>query len=247
MSSVCKDDVSSSVPASPRWRQAGKVCAVYLHRPPCQRVNKGHPSISFQAATLFAFPQPPRLPETGGEEALVIFAYFQQSLAWTIKFRASLWSVNKMHSANHQGTKADDNNNKKIFFLIFYFLFTLQDTVYLFTEGDLLISSLSEIARVYFLALSLSAQWWTEHVDHCQVSFLGLAGGKCVHLTVCPSIRLATFLSQALLSCLMSLECVSFLPRPHHPSTPSPSFLDFPVRPFPWSFQPEWFPPFLPL
>lgn len=63
-----------------------------------------------------------------------------------------------MHSANHQGTKADDNNNKKIFFLIFYFLFTLQDTVYLFTEGDLLISSLSEIARVYFLALSLSAQ-----------------------------------------------------------------------------------------
>lgn len=150
-----------------------------------------------------------------------------------------------MHSANHQGTKADDNNNKKIFFLIFYFLFTLQDTVYLITEGDLLISSLAEIARVYFLALSLTAQWWTEHVDHCQSSFLRLAGGKCVHPTVCPSIRLATFLSQAFLSCLMSLECVFFLPRPHHLSTPSPSFsLIFLSDLFLAPFNPNDFPVF---
>lgn len=43
-----------------------------------------------------------------------------------------------MHSANHQGTEADSsNNNRKE---AFYFLFTLQDTVYLITEGEVIIT-----------------------------------------------------------------------------------------------------------
>lgn len=61
-----------------------------------------------------------------------------------------------MHRANHGGTKADNNNKKRLF----YFLFTLQDTVYLITEGEVIISSLLDIVVDVFSGFESQTVRW---------------------------------------------------------------------------------------
>lgn len=75
MISQYKNDILFPNRTASVGKQAGKVCAVDIHTPSCQRINKGHSFVSFQADTLFSF-SPPPLPEIGRREVLIIFAYF---------------------------------------------------------------------------------------------------------------------------------------------------------------------------
>lgn len=109
--------------------QEGKVCSVDIHILSCQRINKGHSFISFQAATLFSFPPAPTSPwnwEEGGPDYFLPISSRARHEQLNLGLPCGLWIT--VRSANHQGTKADNNNNKKGFFIFclpFRTLFTL--------------------------------------------------------------------------------------------------------------------------
>lgn len=242
MSSARKDDTSSSLPASRHWRQVREVCTVALHRPLCQRVNKGHPSISFQAATLFPSPSPHVSLKPGGGSLWLFLPI--SSRAWheqlNLGLPCGLWIT--MHSANHQGTKADntDDNNREggfISCLPFRTLFTLSSLKATFSSFG------NRPGFVLWLLFSnCPVMDWA-----CQPGTKGFAGGSTlpypypwIYLSVCLSIPLSTSLSQA--SVLILVSRAYTLTSPF--LTTSFLFLNFPVRLFLSPFQPEWFPLF---
>ena len=108
------------------WRE--RFVSVDIHILSCQRINKGHSFISFQVATLVSFPQPPPLPEIGRREVLIIYIYIYiyilpissraRNEQLNLGLPCGLWIT--VHSANRQGTKADNNKKKRLFLFSVY-------------------------------------------------------------------------------------------------------------------------------
>lgn len=247
VSSVCKDDVSSSVPASLCWRQAGKVCAVYLHRLPCQRVNKGHPSISFQAATLFAFPQPPRLPETGGRRLWLFLPI--SSRAWHEQLNlgppCGLWI--KCTVLTIRAQRQTTTTTKRFFFNFLFLVYPSGHCLPYHWRGPSYLIACGNRPSLFSCSQSdCPVMDWT-----CRS--LPILLSETGRRQMCPSDRLSVHpsghLSVSGFSILSHVSRVCVLSSSSSPPlhTLSFLFLDFPVRPFPCSFQPEWFPRFLPL
>ena len=226
------------------WRE--RFVTVDIHILSCQRINKGHSFISFQVATLVSFPQPPPLPEIGRREVLIFFFFFlpissrARNEQLNLGLPCGLWVT--VHTANHRGTKAD--NNKKRGFFIFCLPFRILFTLSL--KGKL-----------------SSHPVWKSHSMYSLVSNLKLSGGKvgmsawgqgiyirpcslpllpslsaCVDVCVCPSVHLPVPLCQAFARFLEHIFTLSFSPHSLIPF----SLIFLSVKPFSFSpFQPEGF------